>query len=122
VKHKKNFESGITSGIGNIGVGAQAYSQSVLDAIRQGNVLAETFPTQKLQQISSVFTPLLTGAPYYSQPTPPLMTSPGLAAAQAFGTGFGAITGGGQQRNLAQGFIPQQQPQQFGIGSLYGYA
>jgi hypothetical protein len=118
---QEKFESGITSGLGQQGTGAQAYSQSVLDAIQQGNVLAETFPTQKLQQISSVFTPLLTGAPYYSQPTPPLMTSPGLTAAQAFGSVFGPVLGG-QKQGLAGGFMPQgqQQQQQFGIGSLYG--
>ena len=120
---QQTFQSGITKALGAAGTGAQAYSQSVLDAIQQGNVLAETFPTQKLQQISSVFTPLLTGAPAYSQPTAPIMTSPGLTAAQAFGSVFGPVLQSGQKQQLAGGFMPQgQQPQQMGLGSLYGYA
>ena len=119
---QQTFQSGITSALGAAGTGAQAYSQSVLDALRAGNVLAETFPTQKLQQVSSVFTPLLTGAPAYSQPTAPIMTSPGLTAAQAFGSVFGPVLQSGQKQQLSGGFRPQGQPQQMGLGSLYGYA
>lgn len=119
---QQTFQSGITSALGAAGTGAQAYSQSVLDALRAGNVLAETFPTQKLQQVASVFTPLLTGAPSYSQPTAPIMTSPGLTAAQAFGSVFGPVLQSGQKQQLAGGFFPQGQQQPMGLGSLYGYA
>lgn len=119
---QEKFESGITSGLGQIGVGQQAYSQSVLDAIRQGNILAEQFPIQQIQSITQPFGTLLSGAQFYQTPGTPMVEGPGLTAAKAFGTGFGAIAGGPKQ-SLAAGFAPRgQQQMQMGLGSLYGYA
>ena len=115
------FETGVSSQLGSVGTGAQAYSQSILDAIRQGNVLAETFPIQQLQSITQPFGTLLSGAAFTQTPTTPIVEGPGLTAARAFGSVFGPVLSAGQGR--AGGFMPQgQQPQQFGLGSLYGYA
>jgi len=119
---QQTFQSGVTSALGAAGTGAQAYSQSILDAIRQGNILAETFPLQQIQSITQPFGTLLSGAQFTQTPIVPIVEGPGLTAAKAFGSGFGAVTGG-QKQGLAGGFMPQQQPQQqFGLGSLYGYA
>ena len=108
-----------TQQLGAAGTGAQAYSQSVLDAIRQGNVLAEEFPLQQLGRATNVFSPFLAGQAALQTPGTPLGTSPGLAAAQAFGSSFGSILKSGLGNNLQ----PQQQQQpigNFGIASLYG--
>ena len=121
---QEKFESGITSGLGQVGTGAQAYSQSLLDALTKGNILAETFPTQQIQSLVQPFGTLLSGAQAYQVPQTPMVESPGLTAAKAFGSVFGPVLGAGQQQqNLASGFMPQgQQPMQMGLGSLYGYA
>ena len=116
------FETGIAGQLGSIGTGAQAYSQSILDAIRQGNVLQETFPIQQLQSIVQPFGTLLSGAPFTQTPVMPQIDGPGLTAARAFGSVFGPVLSAGQQQGRAGGFMPQQQQQQYGIGSLYGYA
>jgi hypothetical protein len=107
-----------TSRLGQAGTGAQAYSQSVLDAIRQGNILAEEFPLQQLGRATNIFSPLLQGQAALQTPATPIGTSPGLAAAQAFGATFGPVLQS-TQRPLPQ---LQQQPTggQFGIASLYG--
>ena len=115
------FETGIAGQLGSIGTGAQAYSQSILDAIRQGNVLQETFPIQQLQSIVQPFGTLLSGAPFTQTPVMPQIDGPGLTAARAFGSVFGPVLSASQQ-GRAGGFMPQQQQQQYGIGSLYGYA
>ena len=117
---QEKFESGITSGLGQQGTGAQAYSQSILDAIQQGNVIAEQFPIQQIQGLVQPFGTLLSGSPAYQTPGITIGASPGLTAAKAFGTVFGSTLGRGQ--NVSNTFLPQQQQQQFGIGSLYGYA
>jgi hypothetical protein len=44
---QQQFETGITSQLGAAGAGAQTYSQSVLDAIQQGNVLEQTLSFTK---------------------------------------------------------------------------
>ena len=114
--------AGATQQLGTAGTGAQAYSQSVLDAIRQGNVLAEQFPIQQIQGLVQPFGTLLSGAPSYQTPSTPIIDGPGLTAAKAFGTTFGAIAGGPRQSNLAAGFQaqPMRSSGQFGIASLYG--
>ena len=116
------FGSRATQQLGTAGTGAQAYSQSVLDAIRQGNVLAEQFPIQQIQGLVQPFGTLLSGASSYQAPSTPILDGPGLTAAKAFGTTFGAIAGGPRQSNLTAGFQPQQQRStgNFGIASLYG--
>ena len=110
-----------TQQLGAAGTGAQAYSQSVLDAIRQGNVLAEQFPIQQIQGLVQPFGTLLGGASAYQAPSTPIIDGPGLTAAKAFGTTFGAIAGP-RQSNLAAGFQaqPMRSSGQFGIASLYG--
>ena len=117
---QQQLDVSATSRLGQAGTGAQAYSQSVLDAIRQGNVLAEEFPFQQLGRATNIFSPLLQGQAALQQPGTPLGTSPGLAAAQAFGGTFGPIL---QSMGRTQ-LQPQQQQQptggQFGIASLYG--
>ena len=114
--------AGATQQLGAAGTGAQAYSQSVLDAIRQGNVLAEQFPIQQIQSLVQPFGTLLSGAQAIQTPTTPIVEGPGLTAAKAFGSTFGAIAGGPQQANLTAGFQPRQQQStgNFGIASLYG--
>jgi len=115
------FETGVSSQLGSVGTGAQAYSQSILDALRQGNILEKTFPIQQLQSITQPFGTLLSGAAFTQTPTTPIVEGPGLTAARAFGSVFGPVLSAGQGR--AGGFMPQQQqPTQFGLGSLYGYA
>ena len=114
------FETGVAGQLGSIGTGAQAYSQSILDAIRQGNVLQETFPIQQLQSIVQPFGTLLSGAPFTQTPVMPQIEGPGLTAARAFGSVFGPVLSSSQGR--AGGFMPQQQQQQMGLGALYGYA
>ncbi len=116
---QQQLDVSATSRLGQAGTGAQAYSQSVLDAIRQGNVLAEEFPFQQLGRATNIFSPFLTGQAALQQPGTPLGTSPGLAAAQAFGGTFGPIL---QSMGRTQLQPQQQQPTggQFGIASLYG--
>ena len=90
----------------------------MLDAIRQGNVLAEEFPLQQLGRATNIFSPFLAGQAALQTPATPIGTSPGLAAAQAFGATFGPVLQSTRRTNLQ----PQQQPTggQFGIASLYG--
>lgn len=118
---QQTFESGVTSGLGSIGTGAQAYSQSLLDAVTKGNLLAEQFPISQIQAITQPFGTLLSGYQATQTPVTPLTEGPGLTAAKAFGSVFGPVLGG-QKSSLAAGASPQQTFQPFGIGSLYGYA
>jgi hypothetical protein len=116
---QQQLDISATSRLGQAGTGAQAYSQSVLDAIRQGNILAEEFPLQQLGRATNIFSPFLTGAAALQQPATPIGTSPGLAAAQAFGATFGPVLQSTGRTSLQP---QQQQPTggQFGIASLYG--
>ena len=109
-------EAGIVSGLGGVGTGAQAYSQSILDALRAGNIMQQEYPLQQVQRAVGAFSPFLAGQTGLQTPGTPFGTSPGLAAAQAFGATFGPFMQS-QQRNVQQ---PQQQQQVFGLGSLYG--
>ena len=69
--------------------GSQAYSQSILDAIQQQNILNETFPLQRLGSASNIFTGVASGIP--SQPGQPIMTSPALAGVQTLASIYGAL-------------------------------
>jgi hypothetical protein len=60
-QQQQAFESGITSQLGGTGAGSQAYSQSILDAIQQQNILNETFPLQRLGSASNIFTGIASG-------------------------------------------------------------
>jgi hypothetical protein len=86
---QQGLETNITSQLGLTGTGAQQYSQSVLDAIQQGNLLGRQYPIQELQQQSNIFGTLAQTSP--GIPTQPMVTSPALTAAQAFGTVYGGL-------------------------------
>ena len=75
--------------LGLTGTGAQQYSQSLLDAVQQGNLMAQQFPYQQLQQQANVFATLAGASP--GMQTQPMVTSPALTAAQAFGTVYGGL-------------------------------
>ena len=83
------FQSGITSGLGAAGTGAQAYSQSILDAIQQQNMLGQQFPMQKIGSAANIFAGVAGGIP--GQVQPPITTSPGLTGIQTFGSIFGGL-------------------------------
>jgi protein-disulfide isomerase-like protein with CxxC motif len=52
---QQGLSTGIMSQLGLTGTGAQQYSQSLLDAVQQGNLMAQQFPYQQLQQQANVF-------------------------------------------------------------------
>jgi hypothetical protein len=87
---QQQFETGLTSQLGGAGAGAQTYSQSVLDAIQQGNVLEQTFPLQKLGSASNIFAGIAGGIP--QTPAAPITTSPSLVGAQTLAGIYGALT------------------------------
>lgn len=89
------FSRGIASQLGATGAGAQQYSQSILDAIRQGNVLGTEYPFQRIQQATNIFGGIAQGVPS-TFPTGPITTNPALTAAQTFASLYGGL-GGGQQ-------------------------
>ena len=87
---QQQFESGITSQLGGAGAGAQTYSQSVLDALQQGNLLAQNYPLQKIGTASNIFGAIASGTP--QTPLPPISTSPALTGAQTLASIYGALT------------------------------
>ena len=87
---QQTFESGITSQLGGAGAGAQTYSQSILDALQQGNVLGQTFPLQKVGTGANIFGAIGSGTP--QTPLPPIDTSPALTGAQTLASIYGALT------------------------------
>jgi hypothetical protein len=87
---QQTLETGLTSQLGAAGAGAQTYSQSVLDAIQQGNVLEQTFPLQKLGSASNIFAGIAGGIP--QTPSAPITTSPSLVGAQTLAGIYGALT------------------------------
>mgnify|MGYP003674411562 CR=1 FL=1 len=86
-QQQSNFESGITGQLGSTGAGAQNYSQSILDAIQQGNILQEQYPLQRLGTASGIYGTIASGTP--QSPQQPIMTSPGLAATQTLAGLYG---------------------------------
>jgi protein-disulfide isomerase-like protein with CxxC motif len=111
---QQNFQTSTTAGLGAAGAGAQTYSQALLDALQQGNLFAMNYPIQQLQQSANIFSGLAGAIP--STPSAPQVTSPALAAAQAFGSVYGGLYPR-SQTNLAT--APQQQQQNLGLASLY---
>jgi len=87
---QQNLARGVTQELGLAGTGSQQYSQSILDAFQQANLMQQQFPLQQLGGIASIFGGLAgtVPSPYYS-PTP--VTSPALTAAQAFGSVYGGL-------------------------------
>ena len=86
-QQQQDFESGITGQLGSTGAGAQNYSQSILDAIQQGNILQEQYPLQRLGTASGIYGTIASGTP--QSPQQPIMTSPGLAATQTLAGLYG---------------------------------
>ena len=87
---QQQFESGITSQLGGAGAGAQTYAQSVLDALQQGNLMAQNYPLQKIGTGSNIFGAIASGTP--QTPLPPISTSPALTGAQTLASIYGALT------------------------------
>ena len=87
---QQQFESGITSQLGGAGAGAQTYSQSVLDALQQGNLMAQNYPLQKIGTGANIFGAIASGTP--QTPLPPISTSPALTGAQTLASIYGALT------------------------------
>jgi hypothetical protein len=110
---QQGLQGNVTAQLGAAGTGAQTYSQAALDALQQGNIFAMNYPIQQLQQASNIFSGLSGAIP--SAPTSPNVTSPALAAAQAFGTVYGGMYPR-QPTNLMQN---QPQSQSTGLASLY---
>ena len=86
---QQGLQGNLISQLGLTGTGAQQYSQSLLDAVQQGNLMAQQFPYQQLQQQANVFSTLAGASP--GMQTQPMVTSPALTAAQAFGTVYGGL-------------------------------
>ena len=95
---QQEFETGATSSLGQAGAGAQAYSQSILDAIQQQNLMGQQFPLQKIGTAANIFANVAGGVP--GQVQPPITTSPALTGIQTF-AGLYQGLGGGQQSGLA---------------------
>lgn len=113
---QQGLQGGVTAGLGAAGTGAQTYSQALLDALQQGNLFAMNYPIQQLQQGANIFSGLAGAIP--STPSAPNVTSPALAAAQAFGSVYGGLA----PRQQLMGYQPQQQQNiapQYGLASLY---
>jgi hypothetical protein len=77
---QQGFEQNVQQGLGAYGQGSQAYNQSILNALQQGEQTAMNFPFQRLQQATNIFGGLSSGTP--STPGMPLTTSPYLTGAQ----------------------------------------
>ena len=86
---QQNLQGNLISQLGLTGTGAQQYSQSLLDAVQQGNLMAQQFPYQQLQQQANVFSTLAGASP--GMPAQQFTQSPALTAAQAFGTVYGGL-------------------------------
>ena len=115
---QQGLQTSTTAGLGAAGAGAQTYSQALLDALQQGNLFAMNYPVQQLQQASNIFSGLAGAIP--STPSAPQVTSPALAAAQAFGSVYGGLYPRSQP-TLAT--TPQQRAPDltsgYGLASLY---
>ena len=115
---QQGLQGSVTAGLGAAGAGAQTYSQALLDALQQGNLFAMNYPIQQLQQGANIFSGLAGAVP--SIPSAPNVTSPALAAAQAFGSVYGGLYPRQQSSLMA---TPQQQgtqlAPQYGLASLY---
>ena len=77
---QQGFEQNVQQGLGAYGQGSQAYNQSILNALQQGEQTAMNFPFQRLQQATNIFGGLSSGTP--STPGMPYTTSPYLAGAE----------------------------------------
>ena len=91
---QQQFETAATTSLGGAGTAAQTYSQSILDAIREQNLLGQQFPLSKIGSAANIFANVAGGVPGGAQP--PIVTNPALAGIQGF-AGLYNLMGGGQQ-------------------------
>tara|TARA_R110000751_G_scaffold5561_3_gene25251 strand:+ start:298 stop:1191 length:894 start_codon:yes stop_codon:yes gene_type:complete len=94
----QSMEDNVISGLGVSGAGAQGYSQSILDAIQQGNITQEQFPLDRLKTGANIFSGIAGNTP--QTPGQPIMTSPGLVGAQTLASLYGNLSG---RENKASG-------------------
>jgi hypothetical protein len=69
------------------GAGQQAYSQNILNAAQQGNQISNQYPLQRLSGIAGLYSTIAQATP--GTPGSPLLSSPALAASQAYAYGQG---------------------------------
>jgi hypothetical protein len=93
-KTQTGFETDVTKSLGAAGTASQTYSQSILDAIREQNLLGQQFPLSKIAGASNIFANVAGGVPGGAQP--PIVTNPALSGIQGF-AGLYNLMGGGQQ-------------------------
>jgi hypothetical protein len=86
--------------LGQAGTGAQQYSQNILNAMQQGNLLQSQYPWQQIQNATGIFG-ALTNTP--GTPGAPLLTSPGLEASQAMAGILGPLYNSGMLGKSATG-------------------
>jgi hypothetical protein len=92
---QQTLETGITGQLGRTGTGAQQFSQAILEAQRQGNVLGYEYPIQRLQSIASPLGTLMSGTPM--APSQPIGTNPVVAGIQGLAGTYGLFQGPRQQ-------------------------
>jgi len=81
-KTQTGFETGTAGSLAGAGTAAQSYSQSILDAIRDQNLLGQQFPLSKIGSAANIFANVAGGVPGGAQP--PIVTNPALAGVQGF--------------------------------------
>ena len=81
-KTQTGFETGTAGSLAAAGTAAQTYSQSILDAIREQNLLGQQFPLSKIGSAANIFANVAGGVPGGAQP--PIVTNPALAGVQGF--------------------------------------
>ena len=81
-KTQTGFETGTAGSLAAAGTAAQSYSQSILDAIRDQNLLGQQFPLSKIGSAANIFANVAGGVPGGAQP--PIVTNPALAGVQGF--------------------------------------
>jgi len=86
---QSQLQRGVTSELGTSGAGAQQFSQNVLDIGQQGEFFKLNYPFQQLQQATNIFGGLAGSSPGVI--TQPMVTSPGLTAAQTFAGIYGGM-------------------------------
>jgi hypothetical protein len=98
---QQEFETGVTSSLGGAGTAAQTYSQSILDAIREQNLLGQQFPLSKVGAAANIFANVAGGVPGGAQP--PIVTNPALAGIQGFAGLYQGLGGGSGLASLVGG-------------------
>ncbi|MEK9738121.1 MAG: hypothetical protein VW438_00150 [Euryarchaeota archaeon] len=95
------FETDVTKSLGAAGTAAQTYSQSILDAIREQNLLGQQFPLSKVGAAANIFANVAGGVPGGAQP--PIVTNPALAGIQGFAGLYQGLGGGSGLASLVGG-------------------